>query len=65
MGGYETPLTSKNYPGLQIIYFTLAALAMPRDYAALVLSSIISTPELSEISLTVISTTLDQGVTSP
>lgn len=50
MGGYEELLTSQHYPKLQTICFILATRARPRDYVALVLSSIRSAQKLSEVS---------------
>ena len=62
IGGWETPLTPQDYPELQSICFTLAALVTPRSFVALVLSSIVSAPKLSEISFIFTWTTLDQDI---
>jgi hypothetical protein len=62
MGGYEAPLISQGYPELQTICFALAALADPRGYVSLVLSSITSAPKLSEVLFIFTRTILDQDI---
>jgi hypothetical protein len=62
MGGYETSLASQHYPKLQTICFTLGELATPRDYVAVVLSSITSAQKLSEVSFVFTRMILDQDL---
>ena len=56
------PLATRRYPELRTIRFTLARLVTPRNYVALVLSSIASAPKLSEVSFTFTRATLDRDL---
>jgi len=56
------PLAARHYPELRTIRFTLAGLVTPRNFVALVLTSIASAPKLWEVSFVFTRAILDQDL---